>query len=100
MAWKGGGCRLADLYDQMRAAENRLTEIEIELAGLGERKIGPEQVSAALRQFADLVKCLSLPESCALLDLLVAGVAFYQLKGTVAISFHSSGIKTLTEQIS
>jgi site-specific DNA recombinase len=88
--------RLADLQDQIRAGENRLTEIGIELAGLG-GEISGEDVAAALGQFSHLVEAMTTSERARLVELLVERVAFDREKGTVAITFRPSGFEALME---
>lgn len=90
--------RLANLQDQIRAGEMRLTEIEVELARLGDGVIDAAAVRAALGNFDELTLALPSPERARLVALLVERITFNGAKGTVAITFRPSGLETITEQ--
>jgi len=91
--------RLADLQDQIRAGENRLCQIAVELAGLGDGAIDEAEVAGALGRFAELVGGLTTPEKVRLLQLLVQKVVYDRARETVAITFHPSGFEAILEEI-
>lgn len=88
---------LATLQDQIRAGENRLLEIGIELAGLG-GEASEAGVTEALGRFSDLVAEMTTEERVQLMELLVEKVVFNREKETVAISFQPSGFEAILEQ--
>jgi site-specific DNA recombinase len=90
--------RLADLQDQIRAGENRLAAIAIELAALGDGRIDDGDVAAALGRFDETVEALTPPEKARLVELLVERVAYDREKGNVAITFRPTGIKAISQE--
>ena len=92
--------QLADLQDQLRAGENRLSQIGIELAATGEGAIDEEAVAGALGKFGTIVAALTTLEKTRLLELLVNRVTYDRVKGTVAITFHPNGFESILEQVS
>jgi site-specific DNA recombinase len=90
--------RLADLQDQLRAGENRLMAIATELAALGDGRIDEADVAAALGQFNETVDALTPAERARLVELLVERVIYDRAKGTVAITFRPTGIKSISEE--
>ncbi|XHR31045.1 MAG: recombinase family protein [Chthoniobacteraceae bacterium] len=90
--------RLADLQDQIRAGENRLAEIAIELAALGDGNIDEQDVSRALGHFSEIVSVLSTPEKIRFIELLVERVIYDRANETIAITFRPTGFETILEQ--
>ena len=90
--------RLADLEDQVRAGEMRMSEISKEIAGLSEFDVTNNEITSVLGAFRTLFDSLPPANRARALGLLVEQVAYDREKGTVAISFHPSGIKTLAEE--
>jgi site-specific DNA recombinase len=89
--------RLADLQDQIRAGENRLSGIAIEAAALGDGRIDDSDVAAALGRFDETVEALTPVERARMVELLVERVAYNREKGTIAITFRPTGIKAISE---
>jgi len=90
--------RLADLEDQVRAGEMRMSEISKEIAGLAEFVVTRDEITGVLGAFRTLFDSLTPASRARALGLLVEQIAYDRTKGTVAISFHPSGIKTLAEE--
>jgi site-specific DNA recombinase len=90
--------RFADLEDQIRAGENRLSEIAIDAAALGDGRIDDSDVAAALGRFDETVEALTPVERARLVELLVERVAYNREKGTIAITFRPTGIKAISEE--
>jgi site-specific DNA recombinase len=88
---------LANLQEQIRAGENRLAEIAVEIAGLG-AEVSESNVTEAIGRFSDLVAAMAIEDRVHLLQLLVERVAFDREKGTVTLSFHPSGFEAILEQ--
>jgi site-specific DNA recombinase len=90
--------RLADLESQIRAGENRLAEIVRELVSLDRMDITAADVATVMGGFREFFDRLSRGEAAEVVAALVEEVVYDQNKGTVAISFHPSGIKSLAEE--
>jgi site-specific DNA recombinase len=90
--------RLADLESQIRAGENRLAEIVRELATLDRMDVTAADVATVLGGFREFFDRLSRDEAAEVVAALVDEVVYDREKGTVAISFHPSCIKTLAEE--
>ncbi len=86
--------QLANWQDQIQAGENRLAEIERELAALG-GEISEGEVRQALGRFTDLVTALTAAERCRLMELLVERVVFDREKESVALTFRPSGFEAI-----
>lgn len=89
---------LADLQDQIRAGENRLSQIAVLLAALGDGNIDESDVAAAIGRFEEIAAALTTPEKVRLLDLLVERVSYDRTKETVGITFRSSGFEAILEE--
>ena len=90
--------RLADLNDQIRAGENRMAEIAAEIAGLEDATISREDVASVLGSFRVLFDRLTPAERTRLVSLVVDQISYNGERGTVSISFHPTGIKTIAEE--
>lgn len=86
--------QLTDWQDQIQAGENRLAEIERELAVLG-GEISEEKVQQALGRFIELVDAMTAAERCRLMELLVEKVVFDREKESVALTFRPSGFEAI-----
>lgn len=91
--------RMADLNDQIRAGENRMAEIAMGIARLEDATISRAEVAAALGGFRELFDRLTSPERARLVALLVEKIAYNGGRGSLSITFHPSGIKTIAEEI-
>jgi site-specific DNA recombinase len=91
--------RLGDVSEALRKAEQRTTTVNAEILKLEREHIDQSEVAAAaLAAFDPLWGELSPKEQPRLIQLLVARVAYDGKQGTVAITFHPSGIKTLAAE--
>jgi len=90
--------RLADLEDQLRAGENRMAEIATEIAGISSAAVTYSEIATVLSSFRSIFDALPPAYRGRSLGLLVEQVAYDRDKGTVSISFHPSGIKSLAEE--
>lgn len=90
--------RLADLQEQIRAGENRLSEIAVELAMLGEGNIDEQGVSRALGRFSEISAALTTLEKIRLVELLVQRVVYDREQESVAITFHPTGFEAILER--
>ncbi len=87
--------RIADLHDKIGQFEQRLTEIENQIAVHQGDLITDGEVAAALRDFDGVWAALSPREQTRLINLLVSRVEFDAPETAIEISFHPSGIKAL-----
>jgi len=87
--------RLADLNDQVVAAERRLAEIDCRAAELEAERVDTADVAAALSDFDNVWRALSPREQARIVQLLVQRVEFDAGEATIEVSFHAAGIKTL-----
>lgn len=89
---------IADLNDQIGAAERRMTEIDARLAELEAERIDAADVAAAFADFDNVCQTLSPREQARVLHLLVRRVEFNVAESTIEVSFHASGIKALAAE--
>lgn len=89
--------RLADLEERRRAAEQRVTEIEAELATHRRQLVSEEEVRAAFARFDDLWATLKTRERTQILQLLIERIEYDGDTGELVISFHPSGIRGLVD---
>ncbi len=94
-----GDPRLADLNDRIRDAERRVTETDSELATLEGNLVDEAEVTAALADFDAVWDCLNPRGQARVVELLVARVVFDGNGGSIAITFHETGIKTLAAEL-
>lgn len=92
---EASAARTTELMEWIGRGETRLVEIRKRLTDIAAEKITAEEVDRAFADFESLWNTLSPGEQHELLALLVARVAFDVHKGTLAITFHSAGIKSL-----
>jgi site-specific DNA recombinase len=96
---EASSARIVDLHDLIQHGEQRTSEIEVKIALLQRERVGDADAMAAFGDFESVWGHLSPKEQARLLSLLVARIDYDATAGTVAVSFHATGIKVLTEQI-
>jgi len=87
--------QIADLYERIARAEARSGEIDRQMAEHEQDRISEADVVAALADFDGVWQELKSREQAELLQLLIAGVEFDAEDDSIAIQFHSTGIKEL-----
>jgi site-specific DNA recombinase len=87
--------RMADLRDRLGAAERRATEIDTQIVLLSRDLVNPTEVNGACAQFDALWETLTAREQARILHLLIERVDYDGPNGSVSITFHPAGIKTL-----
>lgn len=87
--------RLADLQERMSRAESRLSEVQRRMADQETGGVDEARLGAAFEDFDGVWNALSPREQAEALSLLVARVEYDADESTVAVSFHTSGIKAL-----
>jgi site-specific DNA recombinase len=95
---EAGLSRLAELQTAVATAQRRLGEVEAELSALGNELVDEREVAAALADFDRMWDVLTPREQSHVLALLVERVEYDGEKGTVGVTFHPTGIKTLSQQ--
>ena len=91
--------RVADLQDRIRLAEQRSTQVREELIALGRELVDEKEVGRALALFDPVWETLSPREQVRVIRLLVQRVDYDGEKGTVSVTFHPAGIKTLADEL-
>ena len=90
--------RLADLQERLRLAEQRSAEIDARLEALDRERITEDEVAAALRTFDPVWNALSPREQARIVQLLVERVDYDGGSGTISVTFHPAGLKTLAAE--
>jgi site-specific DNA recombinase len=90
--------RLADLQERLRLAVQRGSEIQARLEALDRERITEEEVAAALGTFDPVWDALSPREQARIVRLLVERVDYDGGAGTIAITFHPPGLKSLAAE--
>jgi site-specific DNA recombinase len=90
--------RLADLQERLRYAEQRAAEIQTRLDALDHERITEGEVAAALGSFDPVWNALSPREQVRVIHLLIERVDYDGGAGTLAITFHPSGLKALAAE--
>jgi site-specific DNA recombinase len=91
--------RLAEVQECVRAAERRLTEIDNELIALRGELVEEAEVAKALAKFDQMWETLVPREQARVLELLVEQVEYDGQRGSVSLTFHPCGIKSLTHEL-
>jgi site-specific DNA recombinase len=90
---------LVEARDRIRILEQRLAEIDAEVAVLSGEKIDEDEVIAALAGFDELWDSLTPREQERIIDLLIDRVTYDGHASKLSITYRSTGIKTLAEEI-
>jgi hypothetical protein len=90
---------LTDLQEHIGSAEQQLVRLKEEMHALRRRRLNEDEVAAALEQFGPVWEALTPREQARLLQQLIEKVEHDGQAGTVSITFHAAGIKTLADEI-
>jgi site-specific DNA recombinase len=90
--------RFADLQERLRLVEQRASEIQSRLETLDHERITEDEVAAALGTFDPVWEALSPREQARIVHLLVERVDYHGGNGTLSITFHPAGLKTLATE--
>ncbi len=90
--------QLADLQDQIRTSEQRVTAIREEVIALEREAVGEGELTRALAHFDPVWESLSTREQSRIIRVLVERVGYDGRDGTVTVAFRSLGIKALCQQ--
>lgn len=89
--------RLADLQERICGAEQRAAEIREQILALDRTTVDQADVAKTLAQFNPVWDSLTPREQTRIISLLVERVDYDGATGTVRITFHPAGIKSLSE---
>lgn len=90
---------LAELHERVRSTEERLSEVRQQMNQIETGAVSETDVAAALAQFDNVWAVLGPHEQSQLVRLLVERVVYDGRDGSVAITFHNSGIQTLLNNL-
>ncbi len=88
---------LSEIQSRLETADRRSRQITSELTALDAKKIDDQQTTNALAGFDNLWQTLPPREQVRLVRLLIEKVSLDGPGGNVAITFHPTGLKSLTE---
>ena len=91
--------RMADVQEHIRVSERRATEVRESLIALGRELVDEKEAIRTLALFDPVWDALSPREQARVLHLLVERVDYDGAKGTVAITFHPTGIRSLVDEM-
>ncbi len=92
------GADVGDWQDELRQKETRLTEIRERRVALSSELVDEREVVQALSLFDPVWESLTPREQARVIRLLVERVDYDGQKGTVAVTFRPTGIRTLALQ--
>ena len=91
--------QLADLHDQIRNNEQRMTTIQEEVIALQRETVDEEDVTRALSAFNPVWESLNVREQSRIIHLLVECIGYDGGDGKVTVTFRSLGIKELCARV-
>jgi len=90
--------RLADLQDQIRSIEQRMTAIREEVLSLERETVDERDLVKALSIFDPVWESLNSRERHRVMHLLIDRIAYDGRDGSVTVSFRSLGLKALCSE--
>jgi site-specific DNA recombinase len=90
---------VAELQERIQSTEQRATQVREELIALGRELVDEKEVARVLSLFDPVWETLSPREQVRIIRLLVQRVDYDGEKGTVSVTFHPAGIKTLADEL-
>ncbi|CAL1125022.1 unnamed protein product [Cladocopium goreaui] len=91
--------RLVELQERIGKADQRLSEIEVELARLISAEIDEADLATALADFDTVWEALKAREQARIFDLLIERIDHDGKAGNISIQFQVTGIKALAEEL-
>jgi site-specific DNA recombinase len=91
--------RMADAQDRIKIAEQRTTEVREQIVALSRELVDAREVGEACSLFDPLWETLTAREQARILHLLIERIDYDGVNGTVSITFHPTGIKTLADEL-
>ena len=90
--------QLADLQDQLRTTERRLTEIDNELSVLRANQIDETEVTHLLADFHQTWDALAPRDQTRIIELLIERIDYRGREGQISLTFRPTGIHALTQE--
>jgi site-specific DNA recombinase len=87
--------RMADLQDQIRAAERRAGEVRAELDGLAAETLDEDDLRRALQSFDPVWQALNTAERTKLIRAVIDRIGYDGRTGSIAVTFRAAGFKAL-----
>jgi len=91
--------RMADVQDRIKFTEQRATEVREQIVALSRELVDAREVGQACSLFDPLWDTLTAREQARILHLLIERIDYDGVNGTVSITFHPTGIKTLADEL-
>lgn len=91
--------RLADLQDRIHTTEQRVTEVREQITTLSCKLVDAHEVGEVCSLFDPVWETLTAREQARILHLLIERVDYDGKNGTISITFHPTGIKTLAGEL-
>jgi len=91
--------QLADLQDHMRQTEQRATVVREQIITLSREIIDTDEIAQACALFDPIWETLNPREQARIIHLLVESVCYDGKDESISITFHSTGIKTLAQEL-
>jgi site-specific DNA recombinase len=89
---------LAKLQERIKAEQQEVTRLNERVVGLRRRMLNPDELAGAVEAFDPLWDRLSPTQRTKLVHLLVDRIDYDGKEEMVSITFHPTGIRTLTDQ--
>lgn len=86
---------MADLHERSHEAEQLMTELREQIVAAQRRMVSKSELDSALQAFDPVWETLSPREQARVMRLLIKRIDYDGQNGTVSITFHENGIKTL-----
>jgi site-specific DNA recombinase len=90
---------LADVQERIRVAEQQLVKLREHICAVRQRRLDADEVALALTQFGLVWELMVPREQARLVQLLIEKVEYDGAKGSVALTFYPTGIKTLAAEL-
>ena len=91
--------RLTDLHQKVQVADDRMAALRREIADADAGQITKAEVDAALGEFDGVWSRLSPKEQARLMRMLVQRVDYDATKGSVSITFHPLGLRSIGQRV-
>src|ERR1022692_54569 len=87
--------RMADLQEQIRAAERRAGEVRAELDALAAETVDEEDLRTALQSFDPVWQSLNTAEQTRLIRAVIDRIGYDGRTGRIAVTFRAAGFKAI-----
>jgi site-specific DNA recombinase len=91
--------RLSELHESIRQAESAATDLQAQIADARSQDFDANEVDRALESFDPVWDALTPQERAKAIHLLVERVDYDGAKGTIAVTFHPTGLQSLATEL-